>query len=113
MVLRKPKAFEVTAYAKHGCFHFPECIALHSWLGLFVSWFVISHNFRYAPRMSIFSFKYLEEYILFQYAVFKVRICVPAYIRMDTVHISLPGTQMEMVRFELMTPCLQGRCSPN
>ena len=25
----------------------------------------------------------------------------------------LPWKPMEMVRFELMTPCLQGRCSPN
>ena len=37
---------------------------------------------------------------LFQYAVFKVRYGSFCF-------------RVEMVRFELMTPCLQGRCSPN
>ena len=31
--------------------------------------------------------------------------CLPAF--------ALLIADLEMVRFELMTPCLQGRCSPN
>ena len=38
---------------------------------------------------------------IFRYSVFKVHV------------LSLFLRTVEMVRFELMTPCLQGRCSPN
>ena len=38
-----------------------------------------------------------------RYVVFKVQI----------LSSPLSGNLMEMKRFELSTPCLQGRCSPN
>ena len=47
----------------------------------------------------------LSNRILILYAVFKVQyaaFCILSYL-----------AAMEMERFELLTPCLQGRCSPN
>ena len=41
---------------------------------------------------------------IFSYAIFKVRFIFARLI---------VSVQMEMERFELLTPCLQGRCSPN
>ena len=48
--------------------------------------------------------QFLSNRILILYAVFKVQyaaFCILSYL-----------AAMEMERFELSTPCLQGRCSP-
>ena len=47
----------------------------------------------------VFSLLFLD----IRYVVFKVQI----------LSLPLSGNLMEMKRFELSTPCLQGRCSPN
>ena len=109
----------------------------------FVCYCLLSVSFfrKIRPRMSWYFFL-SNRFILFQYAVFKVRMqnrifwfsvkacfhkkagifdfiaCLhateetcfrSAYVSTCTVF----SYRMEMERFELLTPCLQGRCSPN
>ena len=68
-------------------------------------------------KLSLHSFVSLSSDVFYQifeldipYVVFKVQICfsytMPRF-RLNTAYV------MEMKRFELSTPCLQGRCSPN
>ena len=53
------------------------------------------------PRCLIFS------YLIFQYSIFNVQ---PFHFHETCCHLWQP---VETERFELLTPCLQGRCSPN
>ena len=46
---------------------------------------------------------------LFLYSVFKV----PKHVASNVLSGYLSTSRMETKRFELSTPCLQGRCSPN
>ncbi len=63
---------------------------------------LLSHIFRCASDVLIF----FLNIRFFQYAVFKVHLRC-------TQKLALSIHPMEMERFELLTPCLQGRCSPN
>ena len=45
---------------------------------------------------------------VFSYSVVKVLLQIP-----QAASAIFMEDRVEMVRFELMTPCLQGRCSPN
>src|SRR5574344_1252264 len=56
-------------------------------------------------RFKIFSF--------IQCSVFKVRFCVRRTRLLLALTYGSLHCRLEMERFELLTPCLQGRCSPN
>ena len=74
-----------------------SCSPIIAWIFF---WFVMLPLFRF--------FITLQSMFACLYSVFKV----PA-ADLSAVIISFGNDRVEMVRFELMTPCLQGRCSPN
>ena len=74
-----------------------SCSPIIAWIFF---WFVMLPLFRF--------FITLQSMFACLYSVFKV----PA-ADLSAVIISSGNDRVEMVRFELMTPCLQGRCSPN
>ena len=84
------------------------CIALHRiWCLLVFSAFVNSRINRYlsitfAWMSDIYRITFVMLYIFSQYTVFNV----PISQNQEVVTV-------ETERFELLTPCLQGRCSPN
>ena len=76
---------------------------------------VLTRNFLFlVPRfwMSL-SFNSLRSIMNLHYLVCIRFYNVPARERKNLFLSCIVQTQVEMVRFELMTPCLQGRCSPN
>ena len=100
-----------------------RCIALHLSLSQLLSLLMLIRtykNFRFYLGLlfsDVLNFS-LKEYFQLSllYEVFKVQNFLQSK-KLEVATQLLPALTyiraMETVRFELMTPCLQGRCSPN
>ena len=66
----------------------------------------------------ISALRLIDTSCLFRHGLRRIKSLIHTFTQASLVTVCLPdfawlNASVEMVRFELMTPCLQGRCSPN